>query len=143
MKKQTARAVILKALLKKPRQTPQQLIGSTGRAKSNVYSALAVMNKQGLVVKEGKEYVLRSISKRAIDPAPKVEMKRIATEGWVNLSEVQSNVIDAKTRRIEQLINDIVDKDKEILKLKIDILDQAAVVNYLEKKLEKANANAD
>jgi hypothetical protein len=29
------------------------------------------------------------------------------------------------------------------LKLKIDILDQAAVVNYLEKKLEKANANAD
>lgn len=142
MKKQTARAVILKALFKKPRQTPQQLIESTGRAKSNVYSALAVLNKQGLITKEGKEYSLRSSAKKTADPAPKV-MKRTATEGWVNLSEVQSKVIEAKTQRIEQLINDIVDKDKEILKLKIDILDQAAVVNYLEKKLEKANANAD
>ena len=137
MKKQTARALILKTLFKKPRQTPQQLIESTGRAKSNVYSALAVLNKQGLITKEGKEYFLRSLPKRAIDPAPKVEMKRTATEGWVNLSGVQSKVIEAKTQRIEQLINDIVDKDKEILKLKIDILDQAAVVNYLEKKLEK------
>lgn len=138
MKKQTARALILKALFKKPRQTPQQLIESTGRAKSNVYSALVVLNKQGLITKEGKEYSLRSLPKKAIDPAPKV-MKRTATEGWVNLSEVQNKVIDAKTRRIEQLINDIVDKDREILKLKIDILDQAAVVNYLEKKLEKVN----
>lgn len=136
MKKQTARAVILKALLKKSRQTPQQLIESTGRAKSNVYSALAVLNKQGLVTKEGKEYSLQSPVKTSA-PAPKV-MKRTATEGWVNLSEVQNKVIEAKTQRIEQLINDIVDKDKEILKLKIDILDQAAVVNYLEKKLEKA-----
>jgi hypothetical protein len=100
------------------------------------------MNKQGLITKEGKEYSLRTSAKKAADPAPKV-MKRTATEGWVNLSEVQSKVIEAKTQRIEQLINDIVDKDKEILKLKIDILDQAAVVNYLEKKLEKANANAD
>jgi DNA-binding MarR family transcriptional regulator len=136
MKKQTARALILKTLFKKPRQTPQQLIDSTGRAKSNVYSALAVLNKQGLVTKEGKEYSLRSPVKTTA-PAPKV-MKRTATEGWVNLSEVQSKVIEAKTQRIEQLINDLIDKDKEILKLKIDILDQAAVVNYLEKKLEKA-----
>ena len=142
MKKQTARAVILKALLKKPRQTPQQLVESTGKVRSNVYSALALMNKQGLVVKEGKEYILRSLSKKDEAPAPKV-MKRTATEGWVNLSQVQSKVIDAKTQRIEHLINQIVDKDKEILKLKIDILDQAAVVNYLEKKLEKSNANAD
>lgn len=130
MKKQTARAVILKALFKKPRQTPQQLIESTGRAKSNVYSALAVLNKQGLITKEGKEYSLRSSAKKAVDPALKVTM-------------MQSEVIDAKTQRIEHLINQIVDNDKEILKLRIDILDQAAVVNYLEKKLEKANANAD
>jgi DNA-binding MarR family transcriptional regulator len=130
MKKQPARAVILKALFKKPRQTPQQLIESTGRARSNVYSGLAVLNKQGLITKEGKEYSLRFPAKKAVDPALKVTM-------------MQSEVIDAKTQRIEHLINQIVDNDKEILKLRIDILDQAAVVNYLEKKLEKANANAD
>lgn len=136
MKKQPAQAVILKALFKKPRQTPQQLIESTGRPRSNVYSALAVLNKQGLITKEGKEYSLRSHEK-AVAPAPKV-MKRTDAEGWVNMSEVQHKVIEAKTQRIGQLINDIIDKDKEILNLKIDILDQAAVVNYLEKKLEKA-----
>jgi len=130
MKKQPARAVILKALFKKPRQTPQQLIESTGRARSNVYSGLAVLNKQGLITKEGKEYSLRFPAKKAVDPALKVTM-------------MQSEVIDAKTQRIEHLINQIVDNDKEIIKLRIDILDQAAVVNYLEKKLEKANANAD
>jgi len=130
MKKQPARAVILKALFKKPRQTPQQLIESTGRARSNVYSGLAVLNKQGLITKEGKEYSLRFPAKKAVDTALKVTM-------------MQSEVIDAKTQRIEHLINQIVDNDKEILKLRIDILDQAAVVNYLEKKLEKANANAD
>lgn len=130
MKKQPAQAVILKALFKKPQQTPQQLIESTGRARSNVYSGLAVLNRKGLVIKEGKEYSLRSPAKKAVDPALKVTM-------------MQSEVIDAKTQRIEHLINQIVDNDKEILKLRIDILDQAAVVNYLEKKLEKANANAD
>jgi len=130
MKKQPAQAVILKALFKKPQQTPQQLIESTGRARSNVYSGLAVLNRKGLVTKEGKEYSLRSPAKKAVDPALKVTM-------------MQSEVIDAKTQRIEHLINQIVDNDKEILKLRIDILDQAAVVNYLEKKLEKANANAD
>jgi hypothetical protein len=95
-----------------------------------VYSGLAVLNKQGLITKEGKEYSLRFPAKKAVDPALKVTM-------------MQSEVIDAKTQRIEHLINQIVDNDKEILKLRIDILDQAAVVNYLEKKLEKANANAD
>jgi hypothetical protein len=63
---------------------------------------------------------------------------------WVNTTKLNDAVIDQQRTRIDVLIRqidslreEIVAKDEEILKYKIDILDQSAVINYLEKKLEK------
>jgi len=59
-------------------------------------------------------------------------------EGWVNTTDlIKDHLLESKNNLIEELRGNIRGLDNEIHKLKVDMLDQAAIINYLEKKLDK------
>lgn len=62
----------------------------------------------------------------------------IEQEGWVNTTDlIKDQLLESKNNLIESLRKEMKAQDDAILKFKIDILDQAAIINYLEKKIDK------
>lgn len=71
-------------------------------------------------------------------PAKKIVLKQEKDTGWVNTTDlIKDHVLEAKTNLIEQMRQMIANQENEILKLKVAVLDQAAIINYLEKKVDK------
>jgi hypothetical protein len=128
--------MVLKALFKKPKQTPAELIKATGRSNSLVYGVLKNLLKKGVVKRDNGRYSLKEIPVVDTAPAPEILLENIGG-GWINSTEVHDAITEGQRKHIDRLRSDILAKDAEILKLNIEILDQLAVINYLEKKLGK------
>ena len=147
MERTTVKDLVLEAIkngARKPSQVGKKLAGKANR--SHIYAIFADLRKKGMVVKTPDGYYVQDelpLDKPRMATKPKRKYVRTAPTKSDDLlvlgKEVLKGrqVIDRVLTENERLRNIIQEKDNTITALKIDMLDQQAVINYLEKKLLK------
>ena len=141
MEKMTVIQQVIKAI-KEGARKPAEINKIIGAKPSQVYNALDSLRRQGVIVKGTKGYYIQEEL-----PLNKTKAKRTYTKRKPTLKEdmavlgreilkgrnALANLLD-ENERLHTLIQE---RDNTITALKIDMLDQQAVINYLEKKLIK------
>jgi hypothetical protein len=141
MKKVTVKQQVLEQFkfggAKLPKDIYRRLNGACGL--SAIYSTFAQLRKDGLIVKTPKGYYLASelpLNKNKLTPVNKSEVtkpkRKYAKRKAREQKEVSSTHSLQYVKGLEDRVQSLINQNTA---LKIDLLDQTAVINYLEKKL--------
>lgn len=147
MERNTVRDLVLEAIkqgARKPSHVAKKLAGKANR--SYIYSIFAHFRKNGMIIKTPDGYYVKGelpLDKPRMETKAKRKYTRTAPtkeESMVTLGREILKGRQALSRLVDEnnrLRNVVQEKDNTITALKIDMLDQQAVINYLEKKLLK------
>jgi hypothetical protein len=147
MKKVTVKQQVLEQFkfggAKLPKDIYKRLNGACGL--SAIYSTFTQLRKDGLIVKTPKGYYLASqlpLNKNKLTPVNKSETytkrkytKRKAKETKQLPPTHPSQYVKSLEYKVVSLHQQVEQLNNQNTALKIDLLDQTAVINYLEKKL--------
>lgn len=141
--KRTVKELVLEQFkfgVTKPSAIYKALNGFAGRA--SIYSAFAQLKKEGKITKTPKGYVLTPVNKSDVayeaskgKTAKRKYTKRKAREQKEVNSEYSLSYIKKLEFKVVELHQSVEELTAQNTALKIDLLDQTAIINYLEKKL--------
>lgn len=121
---------VINAVIANPYSRPNELGELLGKEAGGVSNVLSKLYRSGVLGRKKCRYYFKGFkAQKQVKPAPVKEAKQVVQEESKQLELPLFAVPPSPYSRIESL-------EKEVYELKVQLLDQYAIIKYLEDKLE-------